>query len=267
MPGCALSEATTRPATATTDADSGASDAADPDEPPVVAAEVAEEPEPEEGEPEAEAATPFTERDALLDPIDKELARRLKRALADEQNEVLDLLRRAKPAGVADLLPDADEHAARWTEVVTTALVDAAAAGAGVVRREAPVPSPTWPTSWPARSPRRCAIASTAASPPPTATSTTSPTGSEPCTGSGRARGSPTRPATTRPRPTPAGCSTPRPAAPRSTGWSIRSEAGAPTATTTCSEATSRRAASSPPGHTCAPAHPGCRCLVLAANR
>ena len=86
------------------------------------------EPEPE---PEAEVeVTPFTERDAALDPIDKELSRRLKRALADEQNEVLDLLRRAKPKGVDDLLPAADEHAARWVEVVTEVLTDAASAGA-----------------------------------------------------------------------------------------------------------------------------------------
>jgi len=101
--------------------------------------EVAEEPESETAdeepanhdEPEPEEPTPFTERDALLDPIDKDLARRLKRALADEQNEVLDLLRRAKPSGVGDLLPDADAHAARWTEVVSAALAEAAAAGAG----------------------------------------------------------------------------------------------------------------------------------------
>ena len=54
------------------DADGDTSDADEPDEPPR-GGEVAEEPEPEEGEPEAEASTPFTERDALLDPIDKEL--------------------------------------------------------------------------------------------------------------------------------------------------------------------------------------------------
>jgi cell division septum initiation protein DivIVA len=74
--------------------------------------------------------TPFTERDALLDPIDKELGRRLKRALADEQNEVLDLLRRQKPKGVDDVLPAPDAHAARWSEVVAATLTDAAAAGA-----------------------------------------------------------------------------------------------------------------------------------------
>lgn len=75
--------------------------------------------------------TPFSERDELLDPIDKELGRRLKRALADEQNEVLDRLRREKPRGVDDLLPDADEHAARWAEVAASSLTDAATAGAG----------------------------------------------------------------------------------------------------------------------------------------
>ena len=70
-------QATTRPATA--DADSDAPKRPTGGDPAPEVAEVAEEPEPEEGEPEPEAATPFTERDALLDPIDKELARRLKR--------------------------------------------------------------------------------------------------------------------------------------------------------------------------------------------
>jgi hypothetical protein len=84
----------------------------------------------EETEAEPEALTPFTERDALLDPIDKELGRRLKRALADEQNEVLDLLRRAKPKGVDDLLPTADDHAGRWVLVVSEVLTQAATAGA-----------------------------------------------------------------------------------------------------------------------------------------
>ncbi|MGH9274711.1 MAG: hypothetical protein ACRDZU_08705, partial [Acidimicrobiales bacterium] len=97
-------------------------------------------------EPQAEAATgghatggeapldaqqrPFAARRAALESVDKELGRRLKRGLADEQNEVLDLLRRAKPHGVDDLLPGPDEHAARWAEAVTECLADAAAAGA-----------------------------------------------------------------------------------------------------------------------------------------
>ena len=90
----------------------------------------ADEPEPEAAPPEI---TPFTERDAALEPIDKELARRLKRALADEQNEVLDLLRRAKPKGVDDLLPEPDAHAGQWADVASPALTDAAAAGASSV--------------------------------------------------------------------------------------------------------------------------------------
>jgi hypothetical protein len=86
--------------------------------------------EPDAAEPVEEEPTPFTERDAALEPVDKELGRRLKRALADEQNEVLDLLRRAKPTGVDDLLPTPDDHAGRWAEVVSATLAEATAAGA-----------------------------------------------------------------------------------------------------------------------------------------
>ncbi|MDP1806338.1 MAG: hypothetical protein Q8K72_14285, partial [Acidimicrobiales bacterium] len=75
----------------------------------------------------------FAVRDAALDAIDKELARRVKRTLADEQNEVLDLLRRAKPTGVGDLLPGADDHAARWAATAAGSLEEAAEAGAAVV--------------------------------------------------------------------------------------------------------------------------------------
>lgn len=91
-----------------------------------------------DAEPEADAdapaeevePTPFTERDDALAPIDKELARRLKRVLADEQNEVLDGLRRVKPKGVDDVLPAPEAHAGRWSEVVSAGLADAANAGA-----------------------------------------------------------------------------------------------------------------------------------------
>ena len=89
---------------------------------------VAEAPDDEEEEPPA--PTPFSERDAALEPVDKELSRRLKRALADEQNEVLDRLRRVKPKGVDDVLPEPEEHAGRWSEVVAPGLADAATAGA-----------------------------------------------------------------------------------------------------------------------------------------
>ncbi|HUS60587.1 MAG TPA: hypothetical protein VMY34_00225, partial [Acidimicrobiales bacterium] len=73
---------------------------------------------------------PFAARAEAVAPIDKELRRRLKRALADEQNEVLDLLRRAKPKGVDDLLPSVDDHAARWAEAAAGPLDDAATSGA-----------------------------------------------------------------------------------------------------------------------------------------
>ena len=78
----------------------------------------ADEPDADDGHAEADADAPTEdgrsrppsrERDDALAPIDKELARRLKRALADEQNEVLDLLRRVKPKGVDDVLPAPDD--------------------------------------------------------------------------------------------------------------------------------------------------------------
>ena len=74
---------------------------------------------------------PFAARAAHVAPLEKELSRALKRALADEQNEVLDTLRREKPKGVDDLLPGVDLHAARWTEAVADTLRDATVAGAG----------------------------------------------------------------------------------------------------------------------------------------
>jgi DivIVA domain-containing protein len=89
-------------------------EAADDDEPAMVAAE----------------ERPFAARRAALESVEKDLARRVKRGLADEQNQVLDLLRRAKPKGVDELLPGIDDHAAQWSEVVTASLLDAAAAGA-----------------------------------------------------------------------------------------------------------------------------------------
>lgn len=86
----------------------------------------------EEVDPSADEAepTPFTEREAALEPIVKVLMRALKRSLADEQNEILDRLRTARPSGVDDLLPDPDTHAARWAEISAGPLGDAAAAGA-----------------------------------------------------------------------------------------------------------------------------------------
>jgi hypothetical protein len=114
---------------------------------------MAEEPEPVAGEPEpelaAEASEPdpepepaveddapseveraFADRAAALESVERDLSKRLKRVLADEQNEVLDQLRRGKPTGVEDLLPTPDEHAARWAAVCRDPLSAAAQAGA-----------------------------------------------------------------------------------------------------------------------------------------
>jgi DivIVA domain-containing protein len=76
-------------------------------------------------------------RDEALGPVERKLSRRLKRVLADEQNEVLDLLRRTKPTGLADVLPPAVEHAARWGEAARDALATAAGAGARSVDPDA----------------------------------------------------------------------------------------------------------------------------------
>jgi DivIVA domain-containing protein len=116
---------------------------------------LAEEPEPEpttpttpepEPEPEvaAEAAAPaadavFERRDAALEPAERALTRALKRALADEQNEVLDALRRAKRRPtVAAILPGPDEHRARYASLATDHLVAGAAAGAASLGGDAP---------------------------------------------------------------------------------------------------------------------------------
>lgn len=83
-----------------------------------------------DGTPVGGPAPAFAARREALEPIERELSRRLKRSLADEQNEVLDLLRRVKPKGIADLFPSVEEHASRWSEVAVLVLTSAAEAGA-----------------------------------------------------------------------------------------------------------------------------------------
>jgi DivIVA domain-containing protein len=69
-------------------------------------------------------------RDAVTDEVEHQLARRLKRVLADEQNEVLDRLRRVRPQSLADVLPPPEEQAARYAAGARADLRAAAAAGA-----------------------------------------------------------------------------------------------------------------------------------------
>jgi hypothetical protein len=76
----------------------------------------------------------FARRDEELTPIIVTAARKLKRVLADEQNEVLETLRR--PAAVRDLaalLPATDAHAARYADAIAAELGAAADAGAASV--------------------------------------------------------------------------------------------------------------------------------------
>ncbi|MBW8827020.1 MAG: DivIVA domain-containing protein [Acidobacteria bacterium] len=75
----------------------------------------------------------FEQRDAALDDTERALVRSLKRALSDEQNEVLDALRRLRGRPAVDaLVPDTAVHQARYAAVATDALAAAATAGAAV---------------------------------------------------------------------------------------------------------------------------------------
>jgi hypothetical protein len=80
------------------------------------------------------ALTGFEQRDADLGQLTVMSARKAKRALADEQNDVLDALRRSDPVTTLDsLLPPASEHADRYTSVLVDELLIAAQAGAASV--------------------------------------------------------------------------------------------------------------------------------------
>jgi cell division septum initiation protein DivIVA len=97
------------------------------------AAEPASEPD---TSPEAVARLALLERrDATTDAVESRLARRLKRTLSDEQNEVLDALRRARKSDGVDVLPPASEQASRYAGTAASDL--AAAAEGGVAFFEA----------------------------------------------------------------------------------------------------------------------------------
>jgi hypothetical protein len=76
-------------------------------------------------------------RDDSLETVEHDLSRRLKRVLSDEQNEVLDTLRRHKPSNIEDLLPGgAEAHVARYAEAAVEGLNTAAVWGAASVEGE-----------------------------------------------------------------------------------------------------------------------------------
>lgn len=80
----------------------------------------------------------FGARDEVLVPLILASARKLKRVLADEQNEALDHLRRNQ---AGDMLPSAADHAGRYASAIEPELREAMAAGAksvgGSAKRDA----------------------------------------------------------------------------------------------------------------------------------
>jgi len=70
-------------------------------------------------------------RDAATGKIERQLARRLKRVLSDEQNQMLDQVRRSRgEPTAANVLPEQSAHTDRFADVAADDPVGAAAAGA-----------------------------------------------------------------------------------------------------------------------------------------
>lgn len=88
-------------------------------------------------EPEAEPAETVTitdaitvQRDGLVDELTRSVVRKMKRLLTDEQNEVLDTIRRQPPLPELDeLLAPESEHIRRYAEATLPALRNTALAG------------------------------------------------------------------------------------------------------------------------------------------
>jgi cell division septum initiation protein DivIVA len=100
-----------------------------------------------EAEPEApttsgrERAHPLlAARDDALGPVNRTLSRKLKRALSDEQNELLDGIRRQKGTPTLEaVIPSLEEHLDRYREVARPQLLDAAGIGARLAGGDASV--------------------------------------------------------------------------------------------------------------------------------
>ena len=96
------------------------------------------EPEPLEPEPDTSPdAEAFVRRAGVLDPIVMTLARRLKRALQDDQNFLLDRLRQGSGEWNDELLVDEASQQARYAEAATTSVRDAVSAGTAFARTAA----------------------------------------------------------------------------------------------------------------------------------
>jgi len=93
-----------------------------------------------DGPPDARDARAVS-RDALVAPLVTGLARRLKRALQDEQNDLLDQLRAKGTTWSAGLLPDETEQLDSISTAALPLLEEAADAGASFVGAEGPRPA------------------------------------------------------------------------------------------------------------------------------
>ena len=108
--------------------------------------------------------------------LERALARHVKRELSDEQNEMLDAVRRDRLPLRRKVLADPEDHVERYANAATATLSDAALGGPELLPepRAAAPEGPgsadwrgTWRPSWRPSWSRRCAAASRRASPRP----------------------------------------------------------------------------------------------------
>jgi DivIVA domain-containing protein len=83
------------------------------------------------GAAQAGDAAHVAARDRVLEPLQAQMVRKLKRLLADEQNDVLDLVRRSGGKVLASgLVPEPGDHAGRYVAAIGGELLAAVSAGA-----------------------------------------------------------------------------------------------------------------------------------------
>jgi cell division septum initiation protein DivIVA len=85
--------------------------------------------EEEEGPADGPDQALITRRDELLSPVSSQLSRHIKRALGDDQNRLLDVLRSTPNVGGETLLGPEDLHLSMFTSAAQGHLADAFAAG------------------------------------------------------------------------------------------------------------------------------------------
>lgn len=79
----------------------------------------------------------FATRNEVLVPVILDMSRKIKRVLADEQNQILDTLRAKKPVKTLEVLIGSKaEHGARYTKALEPLLRSAASAGAKTLSKE-----------------------------------------------------------------------------------------------------------------------------------